>query len=376
MSYFNLTSMAEHFREELRAKKAILLYAYNGTGKTRLSTTFKDLGKQVNENGEVIKRDTLYFNAFTEDLFTWDNDLENDLQRVLELNTDSKFFNGLRELEMEVKIGKFLERYADYSFYIDYDRRVLDSIDNTERSLAPAVMFFRERDANGDPVAIKVSRGEERIFVWCFFLAIVQLVLDKADAYKWVRYIYIDDPISSLDEGNAVMVAHHLAQILKDPPGQLRVVISSHHVMFFNVLCNEMSKARKYFLTREPRGHGFTVQETDSTPFLYHLSCLVELHQAERNGVLYTHHFNMMRRVMEQTACFFGYGKWEECIKPDADDPNQTGYKRVIDLMSHGDYSLLEPRQMMPENKEHFGRVLRQFINNHPFSPTLFGGKP
>jgi hypothetical protein len=47
-------------------------------------------------------------------------------------------------------------------------------------------------------------------------------------------------------------------------------------------------------------------------------------------------------------------------------------YKWVIDLMSHGDYSLDEPREMMPENKEHFGRVLRQFLGNHPFSPTLF----
>ncbi len=54
---------------------------------------------------------------------------------------------------------------------------------------------------------IKVSRGEENIFIWCFFLAIVQLVLDEAEAYKWVKYIYIDDPISSLDENNAVMVA-------------------------------------------------------------------------------------------------------------------------------------------------------------------------
>jgi hypothetical protein len=158
--------------------------------------------------------------------------------------------------------------------------------------------------------------------------------------------------------------------MLKDPPGQLRVVVSSHHVMFFNVLCNEMSKSRKYFLTRERTGRGFTVQETDSTPFLYHLSSLVELHQAERSGAVYTHHFNMMRRVMEQTASFFGYRKWEECIMP---DPNQmAAYKRVIDLMSHGDYSLYEPREMMPENKEHFGKVLRQFISNHPFSPTLF----
>ena len=374
MSYFNLTFLAEHLRDELRAKKSILLYGYNGTGKTRLSATFKDLGKEVDENGEVTRRDTLYFNAFTEDLFTWDNDLENDRQRVLELNTDSKFFNGLRELEMEVKIGAFLERYADFSFYIDYDRRELGLSGNTARGLPPAVMFFRERDKRGDPIPIKVSRGEENIFVWCFFLAIVQLVLDQAEAYKWVRYIYIDDPISSLDEGNVVMVAHHLAQMLKDPPRKLGVVVSSHHVMFFNVLCNEMSKSRKYFLTREQRGRGFTVQETDSTPFLYHLSSLVELHQAERSGAIFTHHFNMMRRVMEQTACFFGYDKWEECIKPEADDPNQTGYKRVIDLMSHGDYSLFEPREMMPENKAHFGRALRQFISSHPFSPTLFAG--
>ncbi|ELP97385.1 AAA family ATPase [Pseudomonas syringae] len=377
VTYLNLPWMAEHLRDELRAKKPILIYAYNGTGKTRLSTAFKDLGKQINKDGEVTKRDTLYFNAFTEDLFTWDNDLENDRQRVLELNAESIFFNGLSELEMEVKIAKFLERYADYSFYINYDRRTQDRSDNTEKKLPPAVMFFRERDINGDPIAIKVSRGEENIFVWCFFLAIVQLVLDKAEAYKWVRYIYIDDPISSLDEGNAVMVAHHLAQMLKDPPEPLRVVVSSHHVLFFNVLCNEVGKSRKYFLTREPRGRGFTVQETDSTPFLYHLSSLVELHKAERSGALYTHHFNKMRRLMEQTASFFGYSKWEECIKPDTDDPNQTAaYKRVIDLMSHGDYSLYEAKEMMPENKEHLSRALRQFISKHPFSPVLFDSAP
>ena len=75
---------------------------------------------------------------------------------------------------------------------------------------------------------------------------------------------------------------------------------------------------------------------------------------------------------MEQTACFFGYERWDECIKPEDGDLNGTLYKRVIDLMSHGDYSLYEPRQMLPENKEHFGRVFRQFLARHPFSLTLF----
>src|SRR5258706_9321994 len=119
----DLPALAKHLRDELQTKKFVFLYGYNGTGKTRLSTEFKDLGKKVNANGETTDRDTLYFNAFTEDLFNWDNDLENNQQRVLELNDDSKFFDGLRDFSMDVKIGKLLEPYADFNFRIEYDRR-------------------------------------------------------------------------------------------------------------------------------------------------------------------------------------------------------------------------------------------------------------
>jgi hypothetical protein len=37
-------------------------------------------------------------------------------------------------------------------------------VDGAPRKLPPAVTFFRERSTNGDPIAIKVSRGEENIF--------------------------------------------------------------------------------------------------------------------------------------------------------------------------------------------------------------------
>ncbi|WP_429145161.1 AAA family ATPase [Aeromonas veronii] len=377
ISFPTLPELAQQFRTELARKKFVLLYAYNGTGKTRLSVAFKELGKKTTYRPFTVSdsvgqpltitetgSDTLYFNAFTEDLFHWDNDLQNDRERVLKINSDSRFFAGLGELEMDNRIRPLLNRYADFDFRID----------TTEWE----VSFSREVEVDGVLTLvedIKVSRGEENIFIWCFFLAIVQLVVDGAEAYKWVKYVYIDDPISSLDENNAVMVAHHLAQMLAASPQQVKAVISTHHVLFFNVLCNELKKSCKYFLTRNASG-GFLLSETDSTPFLYHLSSLVELHQVMQSGALYTHHFNMLRRVMEQTACFFGYAKWEECIKPEADDPNHTGYKRVIDLMSHGDYSLYEPREMLPENKEHLGRALRQFISSHPFSPTLFGNAP
>ena len=359
-SFPDLPRLAKHLRTELQTKKFVLFYAYNGTGKTRLSVAFKDLGK----NGD--DRDTLYFNAFTEDLFQWDNDLKNDRERVLRINKDSRFFAGLGELEMDNRIRPILNRYADFEFEIDTDEWEI-SFAREIRQKKDDGTYETKREED-----IKVSRGEENIFIWCFFLAIVQLVLDGAEAYKWVNYIYIDDPISSLDDNNAVMVANHLAQLLTGSHERLKVVVSTHHVLFFNVLCNELKKSRKYFLSKEAQSGNLKVHETDSTPFLYHLASLVELHEAQRSGALFTHHFNMMRRVMEQTACFFGYARWDECIKPEDDDPNQTVYKRVIDLMSHGDYSLYEPREMMQENKEHFGRVLRQFISSHPFSPALF----
>jgi hypothetical protein len=366
-SFADLPTLAKQLRKELETKRFVLLYAYNGTGKTRLSSAFRDLGKKVNEDGETTQRDTLYFNAFTEDLFTWDNDLKSDRERVLKINRDSRFFAGLGELEMDNRIRPLLNRYADFEFEIDTDEWEI-SFAREVRQKKDDGTYETKREED-----IKISRGEENIFIWCFFLAIAQLVVDGAEAYNWVKYIYVDDPVSSLDDNNAVMVAHHLAQLLTGSPAQLKTVVSTHHVLFFNVLCNELKKSsRQYFLSKESSSGSFVVHETDSTPFLYHLASLVELHDARKSGAVYTHHFNMMRRVMEQTACFFGYAKWEECFEPEDDDPNQTVYKRVIDLMSHGDYSLYEPREMMQENKELFGRVLQQFIAKHPFSPMLF----
>ena len=117
--FTNLNALATHLRREPEDKKFILLYAHNGTGKTRLSTAFKDLGKTVNAEAETDRRDTLYFNAFTEDLFNWDNDLENDRARKLKLNTDSSFFAGPESMEMDNRIRALLDRYADFEFRLD-----------------------------------------------------------------------------------------------------------------------------------------------------------------------------------------------------------------------------------------------------------------
>jgi len=354
--FSGIIELATHLRERLEQKKYALLFAFNGTGKTRLSMAFKELGKQ--SNGEEETRDTLYFNAFTEDLFYWDNDLEHNAKRVLRLNRDSHFFDGLQELEMENRIGPLLARYADFDFLIDYETW--------------EITFFRDTDADGAPLPIKVSRGEENIFVWCFFLAVAQLAVDQEEGspYAWVKYLYIDDPISSLDDNNAIAVASHLAQLLKNANGQIRTVISTHHHLFFNVICNELRKPDRYFLSLE--AGQYLLKDTGNTPRFHHIAVLKQLHEVAESGEIYTYHFNILRGVLEKTATFHGFEHFSAIIRQLSDDQDGMLLKRLVDLFSHGNYSLYDPKEMMPENKEYFRKILHEFMAKYPFNPELF----
>lgn len=377
-TFADLPELAQHLRAQLATKKFVLLYAYNGTGKTRLSTAFKDIGKEVDADGEVTARDTLYFNAFTEDLFQWDNDLANDSRRVLEINSDSRFFAGLAELEMDNRIRRLLSRYADFDFRID--------------TTAWTVSFSREVTRDGVTTTvddIKVSRGEENIFIWCFFLAIVQLVLDGAEAYAWVKYVYIDDPISSLDEHNAIVVANHLVQLYRDVARnesgdvetdrvKVSTVISTHHHLFFNVLYYEsksdFGRRTTHYVLACPRAtqrYQLTHQRGD-TPAFHHVAALVELDKVARGEIIHTHHFNMLRAVLEKTALFLGYTHFSACIKTGADDADGVLHQRFVDLLSHGKYSLYEPEAMGEETKRYFRAIVRQFLERYPYNRALF----
>jgi hypothetical protein len=286
----DLKELATHFRGLLApkdAKKFVLLYAYNGTGKTRLAGAFKDLGKKINQDGETTHRDTLYFNAFTEDLFSWHNDLDNDSERYLTLHPTSQFFAGLEELEMDNRIGPILSRYADFEFKLD--KAPLSNSLGEPIGEQHIVRFFRTFITPSGKVEvnnIKVSRSEENVFLWCFFLAIVQLVLDGDKNYKWVKYVYIDDPISSLDESNAIAVASHLAHMLNNANNAPKTVVSTHHTLFFNVLCNEVGKKKshRFFLKINKASDGYLLSDTDNKPFLHHLAQQHDRHQPKTTG--------------------------------------------------------------------------------------------
>ncbi len=184
-----------------------LVFAYNGTGKTRLSYDFAHFGRE-----EDAPQHTLYYNAFTEDLFTWDNDLANDTNRHLKINQDSALIQGLAGYNFTESLRKYLNMFTDIDFDFHQD---------AQTEIPQYVTFSKkiqyQQELNGELVPmedevenIKISRGEERLFVWCFFRCIIDQVLGGNDAYKNIEYIYIDDPMSSLDENNVIVFEEQL----------------------------------------------------------------------------------------------------------------------------------------------------------------------
>lgn len=99
-------------------KKVQLIYAFNGTGKTRLSREFKQLVAPRNDEDEVEQSELsrnkfLYYNAFTEDLFFWDNDLAQDAEPRLRIQPNSFTDWVLKDQGQDRNIITNFQRYAN-----------------------------------------------------------------------------------------------------------------------------------------------------------------------------------------------------------------------------------------------------------------------
>lgn len=379
--YKTLNNVVTRLRDEFKNNaNIVLLYAFNQTGKTRLSMAFKDRGKKDTDGPN-----TLYFNAFTEDLFSWENDLQRDAVRYLKINETSNFTKGLKGLSLENRIHKYLDRYVAFDFNIDYNDWKI-----TFSKKVPNPRYFPQNPNNQEPEEIvqdnlKISRGEENIFIFSIFLAICELAIGGDPNYQWVKYIYVDDPISSLDENNAIIVATDLASIVKSAGTDKKFIISSHHSLFYNVMYNELRHSSpKSFFLHKSKDETYRLQATNDTPFFHHIATLCEIKDvineykaAEQqnanvvqSNILKTHHFNDLRSILEKTSVFFGHEDFSYCLN---DIQDKELYARAVNLMSHGRYSLFSPKGMMKENAEIFVKVFESFVNKYHFElPNLF----
>lgn len=100
-------------------KKVQLIYAFNGTGKTRLSREFKQLiagGDDSNQETNQVtssRNKFLYYNAFTEDLFYWDNDLVEDAEPKLKIQPNAFTDWVLKDQGQDMNVITTFQRYTN-----------------------------------------------------------------------------------------------------------------------------------------------------------------------------------------------------------------------------------------------------------------------
>ena len=372
-----------------------LVFAYNGTGKTRLSYDFAHYAHRPG-----TPQHTLYYNAYTEDLFTWNNDLENNTEHRLLINKKSSLIKGLAGYELSYDLRKYLQVFTDIDFVLHYDKDNEDIPDYVTFSK----MVKRRVNLDGEWTTedfevenIKISRGEERLFVWCFFRCILDQVIGDNDAYKDIEYIYIDDPMSSLDDNNVIAFAQQLYSIIQRQLTaeieavnaerefrRIKFVVSSHHALFFHVMLHALKNSdrrlRRYYLTRNRQnGRIILKQMSDNkTPFYYNVAMMSEIKNAIENNKLYTFHFNILRSVMEKIKEFFGHrdlaiileGVKYKNITYDHTHLTQEEltdfYSRVVNVFSH-QASMYAPLPMNDDNKEWAIAIFTHLVEKYQF---------
>ena len=364
-----ITSLREVFEEDESGKytNCALIFAYNGTGKTRLSYDFAHYGRE-----EDAPQHTLYYNAYTEDLFTWDNDLENNTDHHLIINQNSSLIQGLAGFNFSEPLRKYLQVFTDIDFDFHYDSENPDLPDYVVFSKTVNDELFEN---------IKISRGEERLFVWCFFRCIVDQVLGGNSTYKGIEYIYIDDPMSSLDDNNVITFAAQLYNVIRDSLRnerrvinsgidelrRIKFVISTHHALFFHVMIHGLSndsKLGQFYLHRAKDSEEVILKSmSDKTPFYYNVAMMSEIQEAIFNDRLYTYHFTIMRSIMEKIAEFFGHRDYRYILDGitykgnDFDEPSFSKgelvdlYSRIVNVFSHQG-QFFSPTLMNEDNKD------------------------
>lgn len=348
-------------------KKLTLMYAFNATGKTRLSMTFKEQLNPPKETSDYVglgNKRVLYFNSFTEDLFTWENDLDNDEHRYLMYKTDTAFGKYIDEQSVDQRINEKFRSFVRSDIFVKFER-----IENTDNM---GIKFFR-----GDKV-IKISRGEERLFTWCVFMIIAENIVSDLKEDKdnndinSIDYIYIDDPVSSLDETYTIAAALDLADLVKDSVlktekekkdgKSLKFIISTHHALFFEVLSNSFKKMNSKTVNILEKNiddaEGYVIKGANNSPFSYHNYIIKKINDTSYDA-LSKYHFNLMRNLLEKTALFLGYSDYQTLIPEESND--RSKFLKLLNEYSHGNHPDSESYMLRNDEKNLFREKFKEF---------------
>jgi hypothetical protein len=354
MSEFDsIEAVAEKIKENLDSngnkKKILILYAFNGIGKTRISNEFHD--------DESTKIKALCYNAFLEDLFGWDNE-----NFILTLDSKSWIVELINEQGLEIKIINNFKKILNTKIEPLFD------LENGK------ITFYVASDK--DKINIKISRGEESLFIWSVFYTILETAIEElnineenersTNLFNELEYIIIDDPVSSIDDTKIITQAIELIKIIKsNNKNNLKFLVTTHHALFYNIFFNSFRRNRDfkdylYILSKIETRLKLKKQKDDS-PFGYHFVVKDEIQKAIDSNNVKKYHFNLFRSLLEKTANFLGYDYWADCISGD----NKQEITRLLNLNSHNKLSELENKELPDENKTLFETTFNDFIDEY-----------
>lgn len=373
-----LTEIAQQLKDA--NKKVQLIYAFNGSGKTRLSREFKklispktiddvedfDAVESIDDIGNTRSK-ILYYNAFTEDLFHWDNDLENDAEPKLKIQPNS-FTDWV-----------FKDQGQDQNIIANFQHYANDKLTPHFREDFKEVTFSIQRGDNQHSDNLKISKGEESNFIWSIFYTLLDQVISilnisepsdrDTDQFNQLEYVFIDDPVSSLDENHLIELAVNLAGLIKSSDfangNDLKFIITTHSPLFYNVLHNELNGKTCYLLERFEEGT-FTIEEKQgdsNQSFFYHLYLKQILEHAIAENKIQKYHFTLLRNLYEKTASFLGYPKWSELLP----DDKQAYLNRIIQFTSHSTLSNETVAEPSEPEKQTVVLLLNHLVTNYGY---------
>lgn len=372
-------------------KKVQLIYAFNGVGKTRLSRAFKDLIMSEQEDDveqEETKVKVIYYNAFTEDLFYWDNDLDEDVDRKIKIRPNA-FTHWILEDEGQANnIITLFQSYTSDKLTPRFNEEYTTKDKEGKDIIVPAyseIIFSIDRGNDERIDNIKISKGEESCLIWCVFYSLLKEIVEtlnipeaedrSTNQFDSLRYIFIDDPVSSLDENHLIELAVNIAETIKSSKSDLKFIITTHNPLFYNVLYNEFNNSNnnigyrprvseKKRLEKLEDGTFYISTQTDDSPFSYHLFLLSELEKATQSGNIQKYHFNFLRNILEKTSTFLGYTKWQDLLPEQSRD---AYFRRIINLSSHAKVSSEETTSLNDNEKNVLSFLVREIKKKYNF---------
>jgi wobble nucleotide-excising tRNase len=372
----SLTEIAQSLK--VANKKVQLIYAFNGTGKTRLSSEFKELiasqDPAVEEEETKIK--ILYYNAFTEDLFYWDNDLANDLDRKLKIQPNGYTNWVLVEQGQEPNITAHFQRYTS------------DKLTPSFNEGFSEVRFSFERGDDSGSDFVKISKGEESCFIWSIFYSLLEQTISvlnvveegdrETDQFDKLEYVFIDDPVSSLDDTHLIELAVNIAELIKSSQSNLKFIVTTHNPLFYNVLFNEFNNAnsssgyrakhsKKWRFEKLNDGTFSIIEQSKDSPFSYHLYLLSELENAIATESVKKYHYNFLRNILEKTSTFLGYVEWKKLLPNEAEGSREAYYNRIINLSSHSKFSGEELSDLTNQEKDVLKHLVKEISTMYRF---------